>query len=299
MSAGQLTSKLAGVFAPICTPFNKDETLDLGALRFNLGRYADTDLRGYLALGSNGENKSLTEEERLRVLDTCVKHKSQEQVVIAGAAYEAQRDTERFFKQAADRGADFGLLLSPSYFKKLMTEDVLYRYFMTVADSSSLPLLIYNAPGFCGIDLSSELVQRLAVHPNIVGMKDSAPSGIERYLKLGSDDFLVLAGSIGFLFPAMMAGAVGGTVSLANSFPHIALQLFEHGAARHEEQGRLLQERARRINAAISGRYGVPGVKAAMNLAGFKAGIPRRPLLPLNEAQKAELRNFLSEENVL
>jgi 4-hydroxy-2-oxoglutarate aldolase len=299
MDAEELAEKLSGVFAPICTPFADDETVDFAALRFNLEHYAHTELRGYLALGSNGENKSLSEEEKLAVLDTIVKYKGQQQVVMAGATYEAQRDTERFFKQAADRGADFGLLLSPSYFKKLMTEDVLYRYFTTVADVSPIPLLIYNAPGFCGINLSPGLVRRLSVHPNIVGMKDSAPNGIEAYLESTSDNFLVLAGSINFLFPAMMAGAVGGTVSLANSFPHIAVELFQYGVARDEERGRAMQERASRINRAISGRYGVSGVKAAMNLAGLKGGIPRRPLLPLNEAQINELRAFLIEEKVL
>ena len=299
VDAKELANKLSGVFAPICTPFAADEAVDLSALRFNLAHYAQTEIRGYVALGSNGENKSLSEGEKLAVLDTILEHKGQEQVVIAGAAYEAQRDTERFFREAGARGADFGLLLSPSYFRKLMTEQVLFRYFATVADASPIPLLVYNAPGFCGITLSPDLVRRLSTHPNIVGMKDSARSGIKAFLESASDDFLVLAGSISFLFPAMMAGAVGGTVSLANSFPAIAVELFECGVARDEERGHALQERARRINRAISGRYGVPGVKAAMALAGLKGGIPRRPLLPLTEAQRDALRAFLIEEGVL
>jgi 4-hydroxy-2-oxoglutarate aldolase len=108
-----------------------------------------------------------------------------------------------------------------------------------------------------------------------------------------------MAGSISFLFPAMMAGAIGGTVSLANSFPSIALELFDHGATRDEEKGAALQKRARRINSAISGEHGVPGVKAAMGLAGLKGGIPRRPLLPLTDAQKDKMEAFLRDEGVL
>lgn len=299
MDAKELANKLSGVFAPISTPFAADEAVDLSALRFNLEHYAQTEIHGYVALGSNGENKSLREAEKLAVLDTILEHKGQEQVVIAGAAYEAQRDTERFFREAGARGADFGLLLSPSYFRKLMTEEVLFRYFATVADASPIPLLVYNAPGFCGITLSPDLVRRLSTHPNIVGMKDSARSGIEAFLESASDGFFVLAGSISFLFPAMMAGAVGGTVSLANSFPAIAVDLFKCAVTGDEERGHALQERARRINGAISGRYGVPGVKAAMTLAGLKGGIPRRPLFPLTEAQRDELRAFLIEERVL
>lgn len=218
---------------------------------------------------------------------------------MAGAAYEAQRDVERFMIEAGAIGADFLLLLSPSYFKKQMTEEVLYRFFATVADKSPIPLLLYNAPEFNGFTLTPQLVRRLATHPNIVGMKDSAPSGIENFLEFASEKFLVLAGSINFLFPAMVRGAKGGTVSLANSFPSIALELYECGVRRDETTGVPLQEKILRINKAISGKYGVPGVKAAMNLAGLKGGIPRRPLLPLTETQCEELRESLKREGVL
>jgi len=294
-----MVQKLAGVFAPISTPFRPDEEVDFEALRFNLGRYARTRILGYLALGSNGENKSLTEEEKLKVLEVIIECKAPHQVVMAGAAYEAQRDTERFFRHAARAGADFGLLLPPSYFRKQMTDEVLFRYFSTVADVSPLPVLVYNAPGFCGVTLSPGLVGRLAEHPNIAGMKDSAASGIENFLVHRSERFHVLAGSVNFLFPAMLGGAVGGTVSLANSFPELAVELFDCGAARDRVKGPALQERANRLNQAISGRYGVPGVKAAMNLAGFRGGIPRRPLLPLTPAQVEEMRSFLVAEGVV
>jgi 4-hydroxy-2-oxoglutarate aldolase len=294
-----LDAKLAGVFAPICTPFARNEDVDDRALQDNLARYAVSGLLGYLALGSNGENRSLTEDERLHVLDEIVRHKAPGQVVIAGATYDSQRETEGFLAAAADLGADFGLVLSPGYFRKQMTDEVLFRYFSTLADSSPLPLLLYNAPGFCGVTLSPALVGRLAGHPNIVGMKDSASSGIEQFLPLQSPSFNVLAGSANFLFPAMMGGSVGGTVSLANSFPAVALRLFQYGLARDETHGAPYQGWVGRVNHAISGSYGVPGVKAAMDLAGFSGGIPRRPLLPLGPAQVASLREYLSAEGLL
>ena len=299
LNASELRLKLAGVFAPISTPFATDEAVDFEALTFNLQRYARSGILGYLALGSNGENKSLSEDEKLRVLELIIKYKDPRQVVMAGATYEAQRDTERFMCEARKLGADFGLVLSPSYFRKQMTEDVLYRYFSTVADASPLPILLYNAPGFCGVTLSPALVGRLSSHPNIVGMKDSAASGIENFLPFESDTFHVLAGSANFLFQAMMGGSVGGTVSLANIFPSLAIDLFKCAQARDEAQGRPLQERVKRVNNAISGSYGVSGVKAAMNLAGFKGGVPRRPLLPLPAPQEEELKKFLTEEGLI
>lgn len=299
MHTDLLHDKLAGVFVPISTPFSANEDVDYGALEFNLARYAASGVLGYLALGSNGENRSLTEEEKLLVLGAIVKHKGPGQVVMAGATYDAQRDTERFLKQAADLGADFGLVLSPGYFRKQMTDDVLYRYFSTLADGSPLPLLLYNAPGFCGVSLAPQLVERLAGHANIAGMKDSASSGIENFLRYESSAFHVLAGSANFFFPAMLGGSIGGTVSLANSFPKIAIELFECGRARDEARGAALQEKVTRVNKAISGAFGVAGVKAAMKLGGFEGGIPRRPLMPLTPEQFENLRRTLAEEGMI
>jgi 4-hydroxy-2-oxoglutarate aldolase len=290
---------LAGVFAPICTPFAANEDVDHGALRFNLARYAGTGILGYLALGSNGENRSLAEDERRRVLDDVVRHKGRGQVVLAGAAYDGQREAEGFLAAAADLGADFGLVLPPGYFRAQMTDEVLYRYFSSLADVARIPLLLYNAPGFCGVTLSPDLVGRLAAHPNIVGLKDSAARGIEAFLRFQGPSFQVLAGSANFLFPAMMGGSPGGTVSLANSFPELALELFACGRARDEASGVPLQDRVSRINAAISGAHGVAGVKAAMALGGFQGGIPRRPLLNLEPARVQALKALLFEEGLL
>jgi 4-hydroxy-2-oxoglutarate aldolase len=294
-----MVEKLSGVYAPISTPFRDNEDVDTEGLVFNLERYASSGIRGYLALGSNGENRSLTETEKLDVLRLIVRHRGRDQVVMAGATYDAQRDTERFLEQAAECGADFGLVLSPGYFRKQMTEEVLYRYFSTLADSSKIPLLLYNAPGFCGVTLTPELVGRLAQHPNIVGMKDSAASGIENFLPFESETFHVLAGSANFLLKAMLGGSLGGTVSLANSIPALAMELYGYGARRDEEHGLPCQERVTRVNQAISGKYGVAGVKAAMNLAGWRGGIPRRPLLPLAPAQVEQLRTTLEAEGLL
>ncbi len=292
-------STLAGVYAPICTPFDDREDLDLGALRANLERYARSGIHGYLALGSNGENRSLTEEERLAVLETIVRHKGLGQLVMAGASYDAQRLAERFLEAAADLGADCALVLSPGYFRKQMTTEVLYRFFATLADQAPLPILLYNAPGFNGITLEPGLVGRLAAHPRIVGMKDSAASGIEAFLPLQRPDFAVLAGSANFVFPAMLGGSPGGTVSLANSFPEVALRLYAYGEARDEEHGTAYQDFVTRVNKAISGAHGVAGVKAAMDLAGFVGGRPRRPLLSLSDEARDELRVVLRQEGLL
>ena len=134
---------------------------------------------------------------------------------------------------------------------------------------------------------------------------DVFSAGILIYLMLSgknpfeSDSFHVLAGSANFFFPAMLGGSIGGTISLANSFPKIAIDLFECGRARDEARGVPLQEKVTRVNKAISGAYGVAGVKAAMKLGGFKGGIPRRPLLPPTPEQFENLRQMLAGEGMI
>lgn len=292
-------TELAGIYAPICTPFATDEAVDLGALRANMERYAESGIHGYLAIGSNGENRALTEDERREVLGTVVRHKGAGQMVMAGATYDAQRDTERFLADAADHGADYGLVLSPGYYRKQMTSEILYRYFATLADSAPLPLIIYNAPGISGVTLAPELIERLADHPGIAGMKYTATADVPAYVALQSPGFDVLAGSANILLEAMSHGSPGGTVSLANSFPAVALRLYELCLSGDRGKAARYSEFVTRVNSGISGKHGVAGVKAAMGLAGFRGGIPRRPLLPLDASAVAELRAMLEVEGVL
>lgn len=298
MDLSSINQKLKGVFAPISTPFGNNEAVDNEALLFNLKKYRKTCIRGFLVVGSNGENKSLIEHEKLEILKLVVKNKGDNQVVIAGVMYEAQKSAEYFLSEIAQIGVDFGLVQSPSYFKKLMTDEVLYRYFSTLADISPIPLLLYNAPGFNGIELSFDLLTKLSEYPNIVGMKDSSGDGIFRNLELSNDNFQVMAGSISTLFPAMLMGSIGGTVSLANYLPNLAVELWEYGAQRNKQKGQSLHEKLLRLNEQVSGQFGVPGVKAAMNLFGFQGGIPRRPLLPLSEQQKNELKELFIKSGV-
>ena len=291
--------KLSGVFAPIATPFKPDEDVDKNALKNNLTFYNKTGLRGYLVLGSNGENKSLTESEKREVLETVSAGKGETKTVIVGVMVEAQRQAEEFVRIAADLEVDFVLLQSPSYFKKLMNDETLYRYFSTAADYSPVPVLIYNAPGFNGIDLSLYLIHRLSEHPNIVGMKDSTPGKDTEIMQLNSDHFHVLAGSINKLMVFMKLGSIGGTVSLANYCPNLAVQLLQCLLEKSAETCESLNERLVFMNKRIAGQFGVPGVKAAMNQLGLKAGIPRRPLYALTEQHIRTIQTVLEEAGAL
>ena len=169
-------NRLSGVFAPVATPFRNGEPA-LDDLRFNLRKLSATGLSGYLALGSNGEFRSMSDDEQERVLGVFAEENAGK-TVMAGAACESTRHTIEKTKRAAVMGFAYASILTPSYFSRQMTDAVLSGYYEAVADGSPIPVLLYNAPGFAsGVQLSPKTVNRLAAHPNIVGMKDSSPAG--------------------------------------------------------------------------------------------------------------------------
>ena len=295
-----MDKRLCGVFAPITTPFTEDGSLDLAGLRTNMSFYAASGLNGYLALGSNGENKSLLYEEKRAVLETIIQSKHPDQIVMAGSIFESTLETSRFAQECEQIGADFITLLPPSYFKKQMTDDVLFRYFTDVAASIRIPCLVYNAPQFCGgTVLSVDLIRRLAQHADIVGLKDSSAGNIDQYLQAVKSSFHVMAGSANFFLNALFAGATGGVISLANIFPEIVLELYRLAADRQYEAAFTLNDRVLRLNQAVSGQGGVASVKKAMDYAGLRGGCPRLPLLPLPETAALKLEQALQEEGLI
>ncbi len=290
---------LSGVFLPLVTPFLKDESIDWDGLKNNVSFYAKSKAKGFLVLGSNGENKSLDEVEKLKILETVLQCKASHQKVIVACFVESTRQALRFIKKVESMEIDYFNLLPPFYFRKQMTDEVLAGYFTECADGSLKPILLYNAPKFSGVTLSLELVVKLSGHRNIVGIKDSASSGIEKFIEAVPDDFVVIAGSINFLFPAVLSGAVGGVISMANYFPDLTQELYLLGKEKNREEGEKLHLRLSDLNKKISGAYGVAGVKAAMDLMGLVGGVPRKPLLGLKETEKEKLRKDLEEAGLL
>jgi 4-hydroxy-2-oxoglutarate aldolase len=283
------TKTLDGIFAPITTPFVNDE-VSFDRLQQNVQKYSKTPLKGLFVLGSNGESKCCTESEKLKILELVLKEKSPSQVIMAGAGYESTRQTIEFSKRVADLGADFVSLVTPSYFKKSLTDEVLIGYYKDVAEALQVPVLIYNAPGFTGITVSPRVVEVLSQHPNIAGMKDTSPGNIANYLDVSAERFSVLAGTINFLFIGLTLGARGGVVSLADAFPEPCCELYTRFVAGDVEGARRLHSALFRLNQSVSGAGGVAAVKGAMDIAGYHGGPPRLPLAPLTDAQKQKIR---------
>jgi len=297
---GQNERKLSGVFAPVVTPFHSDE-LALDDLRFNLRKLNETNLAGYLALGSNGEFKSLSDKEQNRILEIFAEEKGNK-VVMVGTGCESSKQTIEKSKVAAEIGFDYVSILTPSYFAKRIDGATLQGYYERVADSVDVPILLYNAPGFAGgVEIPPQTVLELSRHPNIVGMKDSSPTGPGKFLTRlePAADFHVLAGSANFFYPALHLGATGGVLSLANVLPGPCCDLYRLFTQGKYDNAKELSFRLARLNQAISGTWGVAGVKAAMDITGFKGGQPRHPLQGLTDEVRERVRQTIINEGFI
>jgi 4-hydroxy-2-oxoglutarate aldolase len=260
----------------------------------------NTGLRGYFVCGTNGEFKSLSVEERLRVIETVIKNADQDKVVMAGTAAESTKETIEITKQAASIGVDLVSLLVPSFFKKIIDDEVLASYVLDVADASPVPVLIYNNPSVTGgVLVSPDVIHRVSSHPNVVGMKDSSKGNFTRYLESAEDGFYLLAGSASFFLDLLKAGGIGGVLSLANVFHDDCVALYRAFTDGNIAEAEKLNDDLVNLNKQVSGKYSVSAVKAAMNMVGFAGGDPRKPLKPLNDAQKEELRNALRESGYI
>ncbi|KPL21123.1 MAG: hypothetical protein AMJ75_10605 [Phycisphaerae bacterium SM1_79] len=292
--------KLSGVFAPVVTPFSSDK-LALDDLRFNLQRLNETDLAGYLALGSNGEFRSLTDKEQVRILEVFAEEKG-EKVVMVGAGCESTKQTIEKSKLVCEMGFDYVSILTPCYFAKQIDGAVLKSYFERTADSIDIPVLLYNAPGFTGgIRIPVRTIVELSRHPNVAGMKDSSPEGPAKLLTCldPAEDFHVLAGSANFFYPCLHLGVPGGVISLANALPAPCCDLYRLFIQDKYDEAKALHFRLSRLNQAVSGAWGVAGVKAAMDIMGFKGGQPRHPLRAVTNEDIEKVRRQIVNEGFM
>jgi 4-hydroxy-2-oxoglutarate aldolase len=292
---------LRGVFTPIVTSFDEHGQVAHDKIEFNLGQWNQTGLSGYIVLGSNGENVYLNEREKGDVLKTARQAIPQEKLMIAGTACESTINTVAMTKKAAEIGADAAIIVNPSYYKSQMTTPVLINHYRTVADASPIPIVIYNVPPATGIDMSADLLVELSHHPNIIGVKDTSGNmpKMGETIRRADPSFQVLAGSANFFYPSLAIGVTGGILALANVAPNESVELFNLFNAGQIEKGRELHLRMLPVNLAITSRFGVGGLKAALDMVGFYGGPPRLPLLPLDSERSQEMQTILKTAKLI
>jgi 4-hydroxy-2-oxoglutarate aldolase len=289
-----------GIFAPVATTFSSDGELDLGGFRANLERYATSALDGIVVLGSNGEYPLLDRSEKLRLIETAVHTIGGRRVVMAGTGAESTRETTRLTREAADLGIDYAIVITPHYYKPRYDQAAYVAHYRAVADESPVPIIIYVMAAYTGVDPAASLVHELSEHPNIAGIKDSGGNApkVGEMIASSIPGFSVLAGSASFLYPALCLGATGGILALANVAPSACKDVERAFYADDHLTARTLQLRLLAANAAVTSRFGIPGLKVALDAVGLTGGPPRLPLQPLNEADSAEVRRILCEADL-
>jgi 4-hydroxy-2-oxoglutarate aldolase len=286
---------LHGIFPPVATPFTERGDLDLDALQFNAHRWMQTRLRGLVVLGTNGEAAYLDADESEAVVAAARACVPADRTLIAGTGHDSTRQTIRACERAAKAGADVVLVRTPGAFKGLMTGDAFVRHFRAVADASPVPVLLYNFANNFGVNMPTAAIAALAEHPNVIGMKESGGdvSQINEQVGATPDRFEVVVGSAPSLYASLCVGAVGGVVALANVAPDACVDLYEHAAAGRHAAALAQQRAITPLAVAVTGKHGVPGLKAAMTLAGYRGGWPRGPLAPASQAVVDDIRGIM------
>ena len=212
-----------GIFPPVTTPFDDQDSIDLAAFKANLSRLLRSGIRGVVVLGSNGEAPMLGEDEGVRLVAAAREVVPRDRLLIAGAGEESTPATIAGARRLAGAGADAVLVRTPAYFKTQLTQDVFVRHFTAVADASPVPVIMYNAAPFTGVSLLPPAVARLAEHRNIVGIKETSPdiAQVTEFVSVTPPDFQVVVGSLPTLYASLCVGAVGGIVAGANVVPDL------------------------------------------------------------------------------
>jgi 4-hydroxy-2-oxoglutarate aldolase len=286
----QPTVRLNGVLAPICTPFAADGEVDHDALRQNIAKYTRTGLAGFVVAGSTGEAVLLNREEKLKLFRT-VRETADGRLLIAGTGAESVRETLSLIQAAAALDYQAALVLTPHYYRGQMSRpETQIAFFRAVADSAAMPVLIYNFPQMTGIDLPLEVVMQLSEHPNIIGIKESS-ADLDKIGSLASNlpgTFPVLVGATAKFHASLRLGVTGGILAIANAAPRSAQVIYDRYrsgdlAGSYDAQQQIVEA------AGVAPRYGIQGLKYAMDLKGYCGGPARPPLLPLDARQKAEI----------
>jgi 4-hydroxy-2-oxoglutarate aldolase len=284
--------KLQGIFPPITTPFDHAGNIYASKVQHNVEKWNRTGLTGYVVCGSTGESVYLTTEEKLQLWEWVAEYAASDKILVCGTGMESVRETVALTNAAAERGYKAAMVRTPHYYKNLVHKmDAQILYFRAVADQVKIPVMIYNWPQVTGVDISAEAVATLSHHPNIFGIKESSGS-LEKCIQMIKDvapGFQVLTGSAPILAPSLAVGCAGAVLAFANAAPYSTISIWEAHRSREFAAGMDWQNRILRAAQLVTVKYGVPGLKYAMDLNGYYGGPPRLPLTAITPEAKKEI----------
>jgi 4-hydroxy-2-oxoglutarate aldolase len=293
-----MAKKFEGIFPALITPFAGGvlgDVVDTEAFEHNIRAFNRHGFSGYLVLGSTGECVSLSDEEALGLVETARRAAAPGRLVIAGTGRESTKLTIDFTNAAAELGIDAALVRPPGYFKSRMSREALRRHYLAVADEAKVPVIIYNIPQNTGVVIEPSLVVELAKHPNIAGLKESSGSiaYLEEIIRRLPADFSYLVGSGYMILPALVMGACGAILAVANAAPAHCVAIYSLFSQGRVEEAVRIQLDIVPLNKAVMETYGIPGLKHAAGLIGQRGGLVRLPLLPLDEKGPAEIEELM------
>ncbi|MEP7273869.1 MAG: dihydrodipicolinate synthase family protein, partial [Acidobacteriota bacterium] len=292
-----MSINLNGIIAALPTPFSETGEVAPDKLTSNLASWNQTGLLGYLILGSTGEFPHLTTEERLTVIETVRDSTPQEKLLLVGTGELSTRATIEMTRQAASRGADAAVVVTPFYYKRLLDEEQLEAHYLRVADNATIPILIYLIPQFSGVYLRPETIARLSEHPNIIGLKDSSGdlSSLEDLFGLvNTDEFSILMGAPQLLKQSLAAGAAGGVLAVGCVAPRTCVTLEQMCRSDADGRTEALQDRLSRLSRRTTAN-GIGYVKAALDLVGLYGYLPRSPLPAPTSEQREDIAAAIAE----
>ncbi|KAI9862726.1 MAG: hypothetical protein M1813_004222 [Trichoglossum hirsutum] len=313
-SATRRTPLRAGVYAPTMTFFDPvTEELDIPTICRHAVRLAKDGLVGLVTMGSSGEAVHLNREEKRLV--TQVTRKALDEAgfnnvpVIVGASEQSIKGTIEMCKEASAAGGEYVLLVPPSYYRNEMTEDALYDYYVGVADGSPLPIIIYNYPGaVAGIDMDSDFIVRVSMHPNVVGTKFTccntgkltrvahAVNALTPNSK--GSGYMALGGFADFTLQTLVSGGSGILAGTANITPKTCVHVFNLYVQGEIEKAMQVQKILSQADWLIS-KASVQGYKSASQQFFGYGGYPRRPLQRISDEKAKELGEMLQEAMAL
>jgi len=293
-----MSLKLQGIYPPITIPFDHNGNIYATKVQHNVEKWNRTSLSGYVVMGSTGESVMLTTEEKLSMWEQVARHAAPEKLLIAGTGVESVRETVCLTNRAAEMGYKAAMVRTPHYYKNLVNRaDAQMLYYRAVADQSRIPLIIYNWPQATGVDIPVEAVVAISEHPNVIAIKESS-GNLEKVMQMIREvkhGFQVMVGSAPTLWPSLLMGACGAILAYANAAPYSVIAIWEAYRTREEAAGLDWQNRIGRAAALVTTKYGVPGLKYAMDLNGYYGGPPRLPLTPPTASARKEIEDAFQD----
>jgi 4-hydroxy-2-oxoglutarate aldolase len=290
--------KLQGIFPPITTPFNHEGDLWKVKVQHNIEKLNLTGLAGYVVCGSTGESVMLTTEEKIQLWEWVAQYAASEKLLIAGTGVESVRETVALTNRAAGIGYKVAMVRTPHYYKNLINNAAAQMlYFRAVADQVKIPIFIYNWPQVTGVDIPAEAVAELSHHPNIIAIKESSGNleKVMRMIREVKPGFQLLTGSAPTLAPSLAVGCSGAVLAFANAAPYATVSIWEAHRTREPEAALDWQNRISHAAYLVTTKHGVPGLKYAMDLAGYYGGPPRLPLTVPCPAAKKEIEEAFAD----